>query len=138
MATKRGLHHFREAPEVGCSLLAEAGWEEVMQLNDLKIGTRDVLIVVDMQRLSHMLPFGVKGKLSLLELCFVFFSGDLSSHMAVVNGIPFWLVGEFTTHFRAYFSGWIGMFTGGTFLDLTHNHMWLCVKIKPRENGPQV
>ena len=23
-------------------------------------------------------------------------------------------VGEFTTHFRAYFSGWIGMFTGGT------------------------
>ena len=29
------------------------------------------------------------------------------------NGIPFWLVGEFTTHFRTYFSGWIGMFTGG-------------------------
>ena len=29
-------------------------------------------------------------------------------------GVPFWLVGEFTTHFRAYFSGWIGMFTGGT------------------------
>ena len=26
---------------------------------------------------------------------------------------PFWLVGEFTTHFRTYFSGWIGMFTGG-------------------------
>ena len=24
----------------------------------------------------------------------------------------FWL-GEFTTHFRNYFSGWIGMFTGG-------------------------
>ena len=22
-------------------------------------------------------------------------------------GIPFWLVGEFTTHFRANFSGWI-------------------------------
>ena len=22
-------------------------------------------------------------------------------------------VGEFTTHFRTYFSGWIGMFTGG-------------------------
>ena len=30
------------------------------------------------------------------------------------NGIPFWLVGEFTTHFRTYFGGWIGMFTGGT------------------------
>ena len=29
-------------------------------------------------------------------------------------GIPFWLVGEFTTLFRAYFSGWIGMFIGGT------------------------
>ena len=28
------------------------------------------------------------------------------------NGILFWLVGEFT-HFRSYFSGWIGMFTGG-------------------------
>ena len=30
--------------------------------------------------------------------------------MAVVaktNGIPLWLVGEFTTHFRTYFSGWI-------------------------------
>ena len=24
-----------------------------------------------------------------------------------INGIPFWLVGEFTTHFRTYFSGWI-------------------------------
>ena len=31
--------------------------------------------------------------------------------MAVVvktNGIPFWLVGEFTTHFRTYFSGGLG------------------------------
>ena len=27
-------------------------------------------------------------------------------------GIPFWLVGEFTTHVTIYFSG-IGMFTGG-------------------------
>ena len=38
------------------------------------------------------------------------------THVAVVvktNGIPFWLVGEFTTHFRTYFSG-NGMFTGGT------------------------
>ena len=35
-------------------------------------------------------------------------------------GIPFWLVGEFSTHFRAYFSGWIGMFTGGTIWLLTH------------------
>ena len=29
------------------------------------------------------------------------------------SGIPFWLVGEFT-HLRTDFSGWIGMFTGGT------------------------
>ena len=29
------------------------------------------------------------------------------------NGIPFWLVGELTTTVRTYFSGWIGMFTGG-------------------------
>ena len=29
-------------------------------------------------------------------------------------GIPFWSVGEFTTRFRTYFSGWIGKFTGGT------------------------
>ena len=30
------------------------------------------------------------------------------------SGIPCWLVGEFTTHVGTYFSGWIGMFTGGT------------------------
>ena len=32
------------------------------------------------------------------------------AHLAVVvktNGIPFWGLGEFTTHFGAYFSGWI-------------------------------
>ena len=27
-------------------------------------------------------------------------------------GIPFWLVGEFITHLRTYFSGWIGMCIG--------------------------
>ena len=32
-------------------------------------------------------------------------------------------VGEFTTHFRTYLSGWIGMFTGGTIWILTHGHM---------------
>ena len=40
-------------------------------------------------------------------------------NMAVVvktSGIPFWLVGEFITHFRACFSR-IGMFTGGTSFD---------------------
>ena len=31
-------------------------------------------------------------------------------------------VGEFTTHFRTDFSGWIGMFTGGTSWILTHGH----------------
>ena len=34
-----------------------------------------------------------------------------------------WLVGEFTTHFRTYLSGWIGMVTGGTIWILTHGHM---------------
>ena len=36
--------------------------------------------------------------------------------------IPFWLVGEFT-HFRTYFSGWIGMFTGGNKNFLTHGQL---------------
>ena len=33
-------------------------------------------------------------------------------------GIPVW--GRCTTHCRTYFSGWIGMFTGGTICILTH------------------
>ena len=37
-------------------------------------------------------------------------------------GIPFWLVGEFITRFRAYFSGRIGMFAGATTWGLTHGH----------------
>ena len=35
-------------------------------------------------------------------------------------------VGEFTTHFRTYFSGWIGMFTGGydlAFDPWPHSHI---------------
>ena len=32
-------------------------------------------------------------------------------------------VGEFTTNFRTYFSGWIGMFTGNTLGSLTHSHV---------------
>ena len=32
-------------------------------------------------------------------------------------------VGEFTAHFRTYFSGWIGMVTGGMVWILTHGHM---------------
>ena len=39
------------------------------------------------------------------------------------NGAIFW-VGEFTTHFSTYFSGWIGMFTG-TIWTLTHGHIIL-------------
>ena len=39
-----------------------------------------------------------------------------------VNTNPFG-VGEFTTHFRTYFSGWIGMFTRGTIGVLTHSHV---------------
>ena len=43
-------------------------------------------------------------------------------------GIPFWLVGEFTTHFRAYFSGdWDVRWGYGI---LTHGHVFMCsVKI---------
>ena len=33
------------------------------------------------------------------------------------------LVGGCTTHFRAYFSGWIGMFIGGTIWILTDGHI---------------
>ena len=32
-------------------------------------------------------------------------------------------IGEFTTHFRTDFSGWIGMFTGGTIWVLTQSQM---------------
>ena len=38
------------------------------------------------------------------------------------NGIPFWLVGEFTTHFRTYFRGWIGILSGVTGI-LTRGHV---------------
>ena len=34
-------------------------------------------------------------------------------------------VGEFTTHFRTYLSGWIGMFTGVTIWSLTHGQISL-------------
>ena len=46
--------------------------------------------------------------------------------MAVVvktNGIPFRGF-RCTTHFRTYFSGWIGMFTRGTIWVLPHSHMF--------------
>ena len=48
------------------------------------------------------------------------------------NGIPFW--GRCTTHFRTYFSGWIGMFTGGTVWILTHGHInqWLGAGVRKR------
>ena len=45
-------------------------------------------------------------------------------HMAV--GQHQWYhfgLGEFTTHFRTYFSGWIGMFTANTIWILTHSHI---------------
>ena len=41
--------------------------------------------------------------------------GGLSNMAVVVKTVlgSHFGVGEFTTHFRTYFSGWIGMFTGG-------------------------
>ena len=55
------------------------------------------------------------------------------------NGIPFWLVGEFTTHFRAYCSGWIGMFTGGQPIFDPWPHVESCHNSPgmPRRTGPQ-
>ena len=35
---------------------------------------------------------------------------------------PIFGVGEFTTHFRTYLSGWIGIFTATTWL-MTHGHI---------------
>ena len=46
---------------------------------------------------------------------------------------PFWepilVAREFTTQFRTYFSGWIGMFTGGTIWILTHGHRKMCLRL---------
>ena len=77
----------------------------------------------------HILQAGVSvaDSVALMEKANIAFDVGASDaekpgvHVAVVVktvlgshfGIPFWLVGEFTTHFRTYFSGWIGMFTGG-------------------------
>ena len=47
-------------------------------------------------------------------------------HLVVVKtvlGSHFGGPGEFTAHFGTYFSGWIGMFSGGTIWVLTHGHM---------------
>ena len=54
------------------------------------------------------------------------------------HGIPFWLVGEFTTYFRTYFSDWIGMFTGCTIWILTHAKpapriAWLSGELEARD-----
>ena len=50
------------------------------------------------------------------------------------NGTTF--RGRCTTHFRTYFSGWIGMFTGGTIWLLTHGQVffllpWLATVASP-------
>ena len=56
------------------------------------------------------------------------------TQMAMVQsrfGILFWLVGEFTTHFRTYCSGWIGMVTGGTIWTLYETcETWLELVLK--------
>ena len=44
--------------------------------------------------------------------------------------------GEFTTHFRTYFSGWIGMFTGATeFWLLTHGQIGVCRRVALKHDG---
>ena len=39
------------------------------------------------------------------------------TYVAMLQNRHYFGIGEFTTHFRTYFSGWIGMFTGGYDLD---------------------
>ena len=66
----------------------------------------------------------VDGKVTLeeIEFCIVLpssvplWTGCVSKPM-----VPFW--GRCITHFRTYFSGWIGMFTGDTIRVLTHGHI---------------
>ena len=41
--------------------------------------------------------------------------------------VPFW--GRCTTHFRTYFSGWIGIFTGGTIWILTHGDLFSGLRV---------
>ena len=48
------------------------------------------------------------------------FSGLYTHNLCAISMVPFW--GRCTTHFRTYFSGWIGMFTG---YDLDFDHPWL-------------
>ena len=49
--------------------------------------------------------------------------------------------GKFTTHFFVYFSGWIGMFAGGTIWILTHGHFSGCscsTRNGSPESGPRL
>ena len=53
------------------------------------------------------------------------------------DGIPFWGF-RCTTHFRTYFSGWIGMFTGGTIWTLTHGqYVSACTEHKDSGSSPR-
>ena len=45
------------------------------------------------------------------------------------------MLGRCTTHFRTYFSGWIGIFTRGTIWILTHGHLW--PERRPKGHGPK-
>ena len=65
---------------------------------------------------------------------------DSSKRPSMLRGVMWlWLskprlhfgVGQFTTHFKTYFSGWIGMFTGGTIWLLTHGHQTPAPKFAP-------
>ena len=57
------------------------------------------------------------------------------------NGIPFWLVGEFATHFVVYFSGEKGMFTGVRDYLSLYMHMGIQLYLHTYEDcspaGPQ-
>ena len=57
---------------------------------------------------------------------------NMESLSVKTNGIPFWLVGEFTTHFRTYFSGDWDVHWGVTGI-LTHGHV-ACLCTMPCSN----
>ena len=84
----------------------------------------------DLQRLSLRLGFEAQRAplalaqlpLQWLRLAFWRGKGRTCGHGSKPMGSNFG-VGEFTTHFRTYFSGWIGMFTAGTIWVLTHSHV---------------
>ena len=69
--------------------------------------------------------------------CLQMFAGSICKVAVGQNQWYYFGVGEFTTHFRAYFSGWIGMFTGGTIWILTCAKCGSCSWQSKSDTPPQ-